>query len=288
MLFDDANAINRKNGETMYWRFLREGETNHNEFNIWPIMKSKTMREYYKNNIKLSTEAIISIIVNSYIDMDYKIKWLNDLIHYCIKKGVVNDIKLVENVLQFYIFMKKILYESKVIFPNNNVIFALRRSEFKYNNFIEYGWNSYIEKDSISIFDEFQPCETLMFYKDIHTIVNYIKENYTSQNYMMFYIDTYIMCDNNIELLCTYDIKFIDKSLCINISSSENLYKGIICNKYHQMFNKSLVEINSYINAAISFYIPYDNEDIVTLNIPLFKQEIKGKFRKRVIRHLVL
>lgn len=87
MITFKSSDIIKDKGETLLWRFLREEETNDDEFDIWSIMKSKTMKEYYKNNIKLSTESILSIILNSCTSMYEKIEYLNNFANYCKNKN---------------------------------------------------------------------------------------------------------------------------------------------------------------------------------------------------------
>lgn len=248
----------------MYWRFLREGETNHNEFNIWPIMKSKTMREYYKNNIKLSTEAIISIIVNSCTSMYEKIEYLNNFANYCKNKNkkYTEDEKLVEDLIGVYYFAKMIFEIPELDFPNDTVIYSLRCSRFMCNDFEEYKWSN---NDTIHLFDEYQPCAQTEIFNNISGIINSILQN--KNTYDIFYIDAFIIDENgNSTLICKYDAKFIGDNICIDLVSINSAIYN-----YDNSFGLN------------SFYIPCDNKNIYcTIDIPWIKQSIKGKIKKEL------
>lgn len=269
--------IRNNSCETAIWRFLEDTESNDNEFDVWSIMKSEYIRNFYKNNIKLSTEGMIDIIANSYTDIKVKLNYIEELKIYCINKGIKEDVKLLEMIEKYYEFFIDLLYNPMSIILNNKIIYTLNKSMFKGNEFEEYQWPN---TDGLYIIDE-NYINSYEFPKKFTNIIDLISYFNDICNTSIYYIEIDIMNSNGeVDFLCTYDIKCEDKQYCIDINTipyNSNLYKI-----FKEKNNYSLNDILSYVNGSNSFYLPFINKDIVTISIPWIEQKIKGEIYREL------
>lgn len=161
------------------WRFLEEGESNKEEFDIFSIMKSTTMREYYKNNIKLSLGAMINIIAHSYVSIDDKIDYLKELkIHYRQSLSEF-DASMIDSCIKYLENLSRVF---SIREEHNDYIYILRVSRFIYNDFDYNGVASYTTeytKNDVyvdnyfcniqDIIDMYSATDDFIFHVDVYT-----------------------------------------------------------------------------------------------------------------------
>ena len=246
------------------WRFLKKGENNNDEFDIYSIMRSKIMKEYYRKYIKLSTEAKMLIILNSYISFDDQYAELNKLYSYC----EYNDayIKQLSEMLNLYTFLNNIINKPDVLFNNKKILYVLRENKYMCNKYSEiynetytFWLNEYTNgNDNIHIFDS------------LNEIFSYINEN--STNDTMYYTKLYFINDSNKTIeVAELHIKFIDDKFVIH---RVYLQKDLVPDQFKKPYHKYEIDRNE------RFYIPYNNGDSVTIKLPGINRNFTGILQK--------
>lgn len=230
------------------WRFLKDNENNDNEFDIYSIMKSKTMREYYRNNIKLSLGGMINIIGYSYNPINVKIRYLENLKEYCLKNLYsLEDIKSIDSCINYFSSLLNILGDTR------EYLYVLKTANFVCNDFkfleyksFPYYLSEYIEDGNVYLFKSIEEV-----YK---TINDYKSSDFT------FYLDVYTL---DAKKYVSYTIKYFNDTI------------NIIWAKYQLTDNDIL--FNTY-----RYYIPYKDWDLINIKIPGFNVNINGYIKKEL------
>lgn len=236
------------------WRFLNQNENNDNEFDIYSIMRSELMKEYYRKNIKLTAKAKELIIINSYTSIYKQFQKLQELYKYCINDKYKEEIL---NMIHLYEFFIRLISTPELIFLNRKILYILKKTKFTSNEFIRINGNHY------NFWMEEYIDDDVEIFTSINEVYNHIEKE--SDNNAMFYVKLYDISKETI-YISELEVKYIDKSFTTHrISMNIEFVPEILKETYYR-----------YNNYTERFYIPYNNGDKLSITIPGLNKQLSG------------
>ncbi len=217
-------------------------------FNICNIMKSNTMKDFYKD-IKLSDMQKELIIVKSYNTLSAQLKYLKLLFNYSNQKEK-NNINQMMQLIKLFI---DLFYTPEKIYKNKRFFYIVEEIDLKCN----------ISND-LSINDLIKP---------------YIKKTYEYNNINDIFEEIGSDCETdeayNIKLfVIDEEIYNIINFYCVKIN---NIFEPIRCFINQDKFKKLEIPIKRYNNTtAYRFDLPFKNGDRIKINIPIMEKPLYG------------
>lgn len=223
------------------------------EYNICDLMRSKDMREYYRN-IELSIEEKILIIKSCYHPITKQLLYLKYLLN---EVNNIEDEKMVKDMINLYELMITLFFNPKKIYPNNRIFYIVEEYKFLCN-----------KNNNLSIMDKLDTYTTSFdLYEDINDIIKDIKK-YNADSNNRFDISLFVITGENIV-----------ESISFSCSNIDNIFEPFNCiidlDQLHdyKYLNDAL---NIYTDTIYRFNIPFNHGDKLKIKIPGMENPIYG------------
>lgn len=226
-----------------------------NDF-IYDLMKSKEIREFYRNNIELSIEEQICIITHSYNELSVQLEFLKKL-H---ENADNSDKDFILNIVNFYEDICDIYNYPYKFFGNDcRIVYILEWLDCDFN---KYQYNM----DLFDIFDE--SCFLTDIFDDIDSVVDAMNQSTSTRS---FNINLLIVPnDKSIKsyfALYFYCNKINNKWVPIRFSFDDDILK----NKNYRY------AINHILNTEIKHKrLPFNNNSKVKFQTPVMDKPFYG------------
>lgn len=223
------------------------------EFDIYSVMRSEDMREYYRNNISLSAEQQESVIINCYKSMIEQ----KELLKKLACKLSDEEQKCVEEMIALYEMMITLFYNPGKLYPRSRVLYSVRQNRLKK----EFG-----QGDSFrGIWDTYT--EYVEYYDTAEEVLAYVNQH-----------------KNTSEIFCVDELVISEQGKRLNpaeyyIVSVDGCYVPIRCILDYKLENsESWRTAASRYGDSSSWHIdlPFEHGSKVKFQLPIMDEPIYG------------
>lgn len=224
------------------------------KFNVCELMRSKDMREYYRN-VKLNTDQKLDIIKSCYHSLTKQLECIKIILNDCNDK----ERKTIENNIKLYEWIIKLFYNPNEIFPNCKYFYIANEVCYFYNKF-----------NNLSICDKL---DTYSGSYDIYESINDIIQEFKGNEYCHINVELFLIIDNEISELISFS--------CSNINGEFVPFRSyILYDNVKDKYSEFIDIIRDYNHILTYFNTPFNNGDKLKIQLPILEKPIYGILNK--------
>ncbi len=225
-------------------------------FDIYSLMRSQEIQEYYRSNIQLSVKQQISVITSCYQSLEEQ----RALLEWLYNKVALVDQQQVKQMMNLYDWMLSLIYFPEKIYFGSRYLYIVKRKVSK-----GYSLHNYFREGLIESYtDELSYCNNMS------EVMDYIKSN--TESHYTFYVDLIILLEDKSYIT---PLEFV-------VANVNGEYSVLRC------YMDDMIEkcedwkpaIEQYHNIYWHIELPYEAKSRIKLQLPFMDKAVYGILEK--------